>query len=179
MVDRRTTVLRWTTVVVSCIAVCTGSQWASYQIRNIAGCACAGNAGKVFPRRRFQRKPLVSDPGMHHGTCATHVPWCMSGSLTYGDGENAPGIPRACAPAISRIWQEAHTVPVSSILTPSRYISTSPKKQVSIAVTELKVHSYEISHFHFLWNFLKKFTRFHCEVIFRMKFRTWKFVWNH
>ena len=31
-----------------------------------------------FPRHRFQRKLLVSDPGMHHGTCVTHVPWCMS-----------------------------------------------------------------------------------------------------
>ena len=82
--------------------------WASYQIRKIAGCACAGNAGNVFPRRRFQMKPLVSDPGMHHGTCVTHVPWCMSGSLTCGDGENVPGIPGACAPAISRIWQEVH-----------------------------------------------------------------------
>ena len=82
--------------------------WASYQIRKIAGCACAGNAGNVFPRRRFQRKQLVSDPGMHHGTCVTHVPWCMSGSLTCGDGENVPGIPGACAPAILRIWQEAH-----------------------------------------------------------------------
>ena len=48
--------------------------WASYQIRKIAGCACAGNAGNVSPRRQFQRKPLVSDPGMHHGTCVTHVP---------------------------------------------------------------------------------------------------------
>ena len=83
-------------------------QWASYQIHKIAGCACAGNAGNVFPRRRFKRKPLVSDPGMHHGTCVTHVPWCMSGSLTCGDGENVPGIPGACAPAILRIWQEAH-----------------------------------------------------------------------
>ena len=82
--------------------------WASYQIRKIAGCACAGNAGNVFPRRRFQRKPLLSDPGMHHGTCVTHVSWCMSGSLTRGDGENVPGIPGACAPAILRIWQEAH-----------------------------------------------------------------------
>ena len=84
--------------------------WASYQIRKIAGCACAGNAGNVFPRRLFQRKPLVSDPGMHHGTCVTHVPWCMSGSLTCGDGENVPGIPGACAPANLRIWQEAHCV---------------------------------------------------------------------
>ena len=39
----------------------------SYQIRKIAGCACAGNAGNVFPRHRLQWKPLVSDPGMHHG----------------------------------------------------------------------------------------------------------------
>ena len=30
--------------------------------------------------------PLLggSDPDMHHGTCVTHVPWCMSGSLTSG-----------------------------------------------------------------------------------------------
>ena len=84
--------------------------WASYQIHKIAGCACAGNAGNVFPRRRLKRKPLVSDPGMHHGTCVTHVPWCMSGSLTCGDGENVPGIPGACAPAILRIWQEAHVL---------------------------------------------------------------------
>ena len=87
---------------------CTVYPWASYQIRKIAGCACAGNAGNVILRRWFQRKLLVSDHGMHHGTCVTHVPWCMSGSLTCGDGENVPGIPGACAPAILRIWQEAH-----------------------------------------------------------------------
>ena len=79
-------------------------QWASYQIRKIVGCACAGNIGNVFPHRRLQRKPLVNDPGMHQGTCVTHVPWCMSGSLTRGGGENVPGIPGACAPAILRIW---------------------------------------------------------------------------
>ena len=80
--------------------------WASYQIRKIADCSCTGNAGNVSLHRRFQRKPLVSDAGMHHGTCVTHVPWCMSGSLT--SGENVPGIPGACAPAVLRIWQEAH-----------------------------------------------------------------------
>ena len=86
----------------------TSLLWASYQIRKIAGGACSGNAGNGFPRRRFQWKLLVSDPGMHHGPCVTHVPWCMTGSLTCGDGENVPGIPGACAPAILRIWQEAH-----------------------------------------------------------------------
>ena len=52
---------------------------------------------KRFPRHWLQRKPLVSDPVMHHGTCVTHAPWCMSGSLTRGGGENVPGIPGACA----------------------------------------------------------------------------------
>ena len=50
------------------------------------------NAGNVFHATDFKG----SDPGMHHVTCVTHVPWCMSGSLTSGVGENAPGIPVAC-----------------------------------------------------------------------------------
>ena len=50
-----------------------------------------------FPRHRFQRKPLDSDPGMHQGTCVTHMPWCMSGSLTRDGRENVLGIPSACA----------------------------------------------------------------------------------
>ena len=36
-----------------------------------------------FPHH-WQRKPLVSDPDMHHGTCVAHVPWCMLESLTRG-----------------------------------------------------------------------------------------------
>ena len=44
----------------------------------IAVCACAENA------ETFSPPPRVSDPDMHHGTCVTHVPWCMSGSLTSG-----------------------------------------------------------------------------------------------
>ena len=46
----------------TCCAVCTIVSWASYQIRKIAGCACAGNDRSVSPRRQFQRKPLTSDP---------------------------------------------------------------------------------------------------------------------
>ena len=38
-----------------------------------------------FPRHRFQREPLFSDPGMHHGM---HV--------RIAGGENVPGIPGAC-----------------------------------------------------------------------------------
>ena len=32
----------------------------------------------------FSPPPRVSDPDMHHGTCVTHVPWCITGSLTSG-----------------------------------------------------------------------------------------------
>ena len=51
----------------------------------------------TFSRHRLERKPLDSDPGMHHGTCVTHVPWCMPGSLTRSEGENVPGISGARA----------------------------------------------------------------------------------
>ena len=32
----------------------------------------------------FTPLPRISNPDMHHGTYVTHVPWCMSGSLTSG-----------------------------------------------------------------------------------------------
>ena len=47
-------------------------------------------------RHWLQRKPLVIDPGMYYGTCVTHGPWCMSGSLIHRGGKNVPGIPGAC-----------------------------------------------------------------------------------
>ena len=55
-----------------------------------------GMQGTVSP------PPRVSDPDMHHGTCVTHVPWCMPDRLTSGflwsrRWENVPGIPGACA----------------------------------------------------------------------------------
>ena len=51
---------------------------------------------KRFPCHRLQRKLLVDDPGIHHGTCVTHVPWCMSGLLTRDGGVKFPNIPGAC-----------------------------------------------------------------------------------
>ena len=50
----------------------------------------------------FSPPAWVNDPDMHHGTCVTHVPWCMPGSLTCGflwsgAGKNLPGTPGACA----------------------------------------------------------------------------------
>ena len=64
------------------VLYCTSSP----QCWGITGCAC------TFPHHRIQWKPLVSDHGVHHDT---HVPWCMSGSLSRGGAENVPGIPGA------------------------------------------------------------------------------------
>ena len=48
----------------------------------------------------FSPPPAVRD--LDHGTCVTHVPWCMPGSLISGFRwspwrGNVPGIPSACA----------------------------------------------------------------------------------
>ena len=56
-----------------------------------------GMPGTFSPPPISKETASYSDPGMHHGTCVSRVPWCMSGSLTRGGGENVPGIPGACA----------------------------------------------------------------------------------
>ena len=62
----------------------------------------------------FSLPPQVSDPDMHHGTCVTHVPWCMPGSLTSGFlwsrrlQKTFPAFPAHAQHTILRIWQEAH-----------------------------------------------------------------------
>ena len=86
---------------------------ASYQICQIAGWACACKAGTIFPATDWL-ETASQRPGMHQGTCVTHVPWCMSGSLTRGGGENFPGIPGACSTHNLRIWQEAHKITEST-----------------------------------------------------------------
>ena len=79
-------------------------EWASCQIRKIASAHAPGMPGTFSPSSQ------VSDPDMHHGTCVTHVPWCMPGSLTSGfllnwrRGETFPAFPAHAQPAIFRIW---------------------------------------------------------------------------
>ena len=78
--------------------------WASCQIRKVAGAHAPGMPGTFSP------SPQMSDPDMHHGTCVTHVPWCMPGSPTSGflwnrrRGKTFPAFPAHAQPAILRIW---------------------------------------------------------------------------
>ena len=48
------------------------SQWASCQIHNIVGCACAGNAGNVFPTTAGKRSRHVSRH-VHDARAALHA----------------------------------------------------------------------------------------------------------
>ena len=61
-----------------------------------------------FPRHRRQRKPLVSDPGMHHATCVMHVPRA---------GKTVQAFPAHAQPAILRIWQEVYSSLAGLVMT--------------------------------------------------------------
>ena len=82
--------------------------WSSYQIRKIAGAHAPGMPEMFSPPSR------ISDLDMHHGTCVTHVPWCMPRSLPSSSlwsrqrGKTFPTLPALAQPAILRIWQEDH-----------------------------------------------------------------------
>ena len=82
--------------------------WTSYQINKVMGAHAPGMPGTFSP------PPWVSDPDMHHGTCVTHVSWCMPGSLNSGflwsqrQGKTFPAFPAHAQPADLRIRQEAH-----------------------------------------------------------------------
>ena len=82
--------------------------WATCQMRKIAGGACAGNAGNVFPATTglailacvralacplSDKKQWASCP-----IAVTYVPWCIPGSLTRGGRENVPGFPEHAQP---------------------------------------------------------------------------------
>ena len=77
--------------------VCPNCWSTPCQIRTIAGAHAPWMPGTFSP------PPRVSDPDMLHGTCVTHVPWGISGSLTCGflwsrrQGKKVPGIAGACA----------------------------------------------------------------------------------
>ena len=59
----------------------------------------------------FSPSPRVSDPDKQHGTCVTHVPWCIPVSLTSGflwsrwrEKCSLPALPAHGQPATLRIW---------------------------------------------------------------------------
>ena len=59
-----------------------------------------------FSRHQIQRESLISDPGMHYGTCRD----ACRDRQTAVAGKTFPAFPAYAQPAILRIWQEAHQI---------------------------------------------------------------------
>ena len=82
--------------------------WASYQIRKIAGCACAENAGNVFPATDIKGNRQLAIPACittrASRTCrdARRDRWLKVAWKTF------LAFPAHAQPAILRIWQAAH-----------------------------------------------------------------------
>ena len=176
-------------------------QWASCQIRKIADAHAPGMPGTFSP------SPQVSDPDMHHGTCVTHVPWCMPGSL-YSSflwnrrrGKTFPAFPAHAQPVFLRIWQEAHGVkPAPSVSlsnTSTPYVLTTvlidwligliaiyDKLQTCWYITAGDFRSYNWCNCQFVhlpWTKWPSFRRRHIQTHFpwMKKFEFWlKFHWS-
>ena len=73
-------------------------QWSSYQIRKIAGCACAGNVGNVFPATagwRSRHAPCITARASRTCRDACRDRW-PAVSFEVSGGKNLPGITGAC-----------------------------------------------------------------------------------
>ena len=140
-----------------------------------------------FPRHRLQRKPLVSDPSMHHDTCITHVPLCMPGSLTRCCGKTFPAFPVHAQPAILRIWEEAIVVNVrfSTIAPRSLHYWTTPASSVKgsampqTGTRKTRLESWRESHFNFIPHWGQDNTAAIFQISFPLYFVFWlKFHWK-
>ena len=93
---------------IDCFAPTVYPQWTSYQIRKIAGCACAGNAGNVFPTTDFKGNRQLAIPAYtkaHAALTCRDTCWDRWPAVA---GKTLPAFLVHAQPAILSIWQEAH-----------------------------------------------------------------------
>ena len=83
-------------------------QWASYQIRKIAVCACAGNAGNVFLATNFKGNRWLAIPACITARASCTCRDACRDRQAAVAGKSFPAFPAHEQPAILRIWQEAH-----------------------------------------------------------------------
>ena len=72
---------------------------------------------ELFPRHRG-----FCNPDMHHGTCVTHVPWCIPGSLTIGFSWSR--------------WRGKHSWHSRRMRNPQFYVSGKRSMEVSQSCTK-------------------------------------------
>ena len=83
-------------------------QWASYQIRKFAGCACARNAGNVFPATKFKGNCWLAIPARITARASRTCRDACRDRLPAVTWKTSPVFPAHAQPTILRIWQEAH-----------------------------------------------------------------------
>ena len=87
---------------------CKAASWASYQIIKTVGCACAGNAGNVFPATNFRGNRQLATPACITARASRTCRDACRDRWPVVTGKTFPAIPAHAQPAILRIWQEAH-----------------------------------------------------------------------
>ena len=94
--------------------------WASYQIRKIVCCACAGNARNVFPTTDFKGKHWLAIPACTttRASCTCRDA-CRDRKPTVA-GKTFLAFPVYAQPAILRFWQEAYGACTTSFAFMSR-----------------------------------------------------------
>ena len=81
MIWTRSIKIKYAIVLVTLLTALWSWSWASNHIyTQNCGLRMRRECRELFPRHP-QRFPRASDPDMYHGTCMTHVPWCIPGSL--------------------------------------------------------------------------------------------------
>ena len=73
------------------------SQWASYRIRKIAGCACGEKAGNVFPATDLRGNRYLAIPACITAPASRTCRDACRDRQPAVCGENIPGIPGVCA----------------------------------------------------------------------------------
>ena len=84
-----------------CISSCS---WDSCQICTLAGCACAGNAGNVFPATNFKGNRQLAIPACITARASRTCRHACRDRLPAVEGKTFPAIPAHAQPAILRIW---------------------------------------------------------------------------
>ena len=101
---------------------CITLSWASYQIRKIVGCACAGNAGNVFPATNFKWNRYLAIPACITARASrTCRDACWDRKPTEA-GKTFSAFPAHAQPTILRIWQEAHSQVTLSLWSYTYYL---------------------------------------------------------
>ena len=110
----------------------------------------------------FSPPPRVSDPDMHHGTCVTHVPWCMPGSLTSSflwsrsRGKRSRHSRRMRNPQFYVIYIYLVRGPWSFAAAPPMLWNNLPlkiKRSPSVAIFKSRIKTYLFQLAYFTWLF--------------------------